>query len=153
LGQELGLFPAQKERLKKISEATLERLLAKIKPRHKPKGKSLTKPGNLLKSQIAVRMHKDWSKDQIGFFEADLVHHCGESVEGEYVHTLTLVEVSSGWVEMFTLEHRGQQAVVEGIDLIRRQNARHRFRQRSRVRQSPSAQILPETWLQSLHKK
>lgn len=32
-----------------------------------------------------------------GYFEMDLVHHCGDVTNGEYVYTLQLVDVATGW--------------------------------------------------------
>jgi hypothetical protein len=46
------------------------------------KGLSTTKAGNLLKSWIPIRIFADWTEDQLGFLEIDLVTHCGESVDG-----------------------------------------------------------------------
>ncbi len=40
-----------------------------------------------------------WEERQPGHLEVDLVHHCGLSSQGQYVHTLQLVDVASGWSE------------------------------------------------------
>ena len=43
------------------------------------------------------RLH--WNMTEPGHFEADLVHHCGTVAAAEYVHTLQLVDVATGWSE------------------------------------------------------
>jgi hypothetical protein len=40
-----------------------------------------------------------WDVSEPGHFETDLVHHCGPSSSGEYVHTLQMVDVDTGWTE------------------------------------------------------
>jgi hypothetical protein len=40
-----------------------------------------------------------WDETEPGHFEVDLVHHCGPSASGEYVHTLQMVDVATGWSE------------------------------------------------------
>jgi hypothetical protein len=32
-----------------------------------------------------------------GHFELDLVHHCGERTQGEYVYTVQMIDVATGW--------------------------------------------------------
>jgi hypothetical protein len=51
-----------------------------------------SKPGTLLKDKIPVRTFADWNDVHPGFLEMDLVAHCGESVAGEYLHTLNAVD-------------------------------------------------------------
>jgi len=66
-----------KEQLESISAAQIDRLLAPYKVK---RGKSWTKPGSILKTQIPIRTdNRDVS--QPGFFEADTVAHCGGSME------------------------------------------------------------------------
>jgi hypothetical protein len=40
-----------------------------------------------------------WDVQEPGHMEADTVHHCGPSASGEYVHTVQLVDVATGWCE------------------------------------------------------
>ena len=91
-----------RERLLTISAATADRILAPERQRQ-GRGWSTTKPGNLLKQQIRVRTFADWDDLQPGFFEADLVAHCGGSVHGTFLNTLVLVDVTTGWTECLAL--------------------------------------------------
>src|SRR5690606_19041844 len=65
-----------RHKLEKISAATVDRLLQPERRRIKG-GISHTKPGSLLKNQIQVRTFADWNDVTPGFFEIDLVAHCG----------------------------------------------------------------------------
>jgi hypothetical protein len=99
-----------------ISPATADRLL---RPIRQPHGLSTTKPGRLLKHQIPVRTFADWDDVRPGFFEADLVAHCGGSTEGAYLYTLTLTDVVTAWTECLPLLVRSQHAVVEALGRAR----------------------------------
>jgi hypothetical protein len=46
------------------------------------KGRSGTKPGSLVKSQVPVRAYADWDDARSGFVETDLVAHCGGNASG-----------------------------------------------------------------------
>jgi hypothetical protein len=75
--------------------------------------------GNLLKSTIPIRTFADWQEDRPGFIETDLVAHCGESVEGFYLNTLSAVDVSSGWMECLPVWGKGQERVKTAVHHVR----------------------------------
>ena len=102
-----------------MSVSTTERLLAAIHGQEQPHGRSTTKSGVLLKRQIPVRTFNDWNETRPGFFEGDLVAHCGWSVEGEFLNTLVITDVATGWTECLALLHRSQAAVVQALDRAR----------------------------------
>lgn len=106
------------ERLIRMSPATIDRLLAKHRHR-KGRGRCTTKPGTLLRSQVAVRTFADWTDTRPGFLEIDLVAHCGETTAGEYVHTLSAVDVATGWFEPVALPNRSHQTVEEALEKVR----------------------------------
>ena len=56
-----------------------------------------------------------WETSEPGHFEVDLVHHCGPVAVGEYVHTLQLVDVATGWSERVAVLGRNQQAMEAGF--------------------------------------
>ena len=112
-------LPAETKRLiLQMSSATIDRCLGPARFEH-PHGLSTTKPGSLLKKAIPVRTYTPWDEDQPGFLEIDLVAHCGGSVEGQYINTLTCVDLSTGWIECLAVHHRSQQAVFEAIQTMR----------------------------------
>jgi len=109
------ITPEVKELLLKISPATIDRLLKKDRKKLSPKGKSLTKPGKLLKKQIPVRVYYADADKKPGFFEADTVHHCGDSDSGEFCLTLTATCVYSGWVELRPLLNKAHKWVLQAL--------------------------------------
>lgn len=116
---ELHLEAQTKERLLALSPATADRLLQAERKQAKPHGLGTTKPGTLLKSAIPIRTFAEWNETKPGFTEIDLVAHCGGNTRGEYLHSLTMTDVATGWTECAALRNRGQQAVFEGLVLAR----------------------------------
>ena len=106
-----------RQKLTAMSVSTCGRLLKGIRTRFKPRGMVTTKPGTLLKKSIAVRTGTEWTDDRPGFFEADLVSHCGETTDGSYLSTLTLTDICTGWTETLALATKTQIEVCQGIDL------------------------------------
>ncbi|HUE98713.1 MAG TPA: transposase family protein [Anaerolineales bacterium] len=51
--------------------------------------------------------------------EVDLVAHCGNTTEGQFLNTLTCTDVCTGWTDVTALLDRSQQAVSEAIHLMR----------------------------------
>ncbi len=97
----------------------LERLLRPARRGQPKRGRSTTKPGTLLKRSIPIRTFADWDDAKPGFLEIDLVAHCAESTEGEYLATLDTVDVVTGWSECIVPANRGQQAVRAALLEIR----------------------------------
>ena len=59
-----------------------------------------------------------WDTHEPGHFEVDLVHHGGDSSAGEYVHTIQLIDVATGWSERVVVLGRGQAAMETGFRRI-----------------------------------
>jgi hypothetical protein len=116
--KEIKLSQHAQELLLKISSASIDRCLrpVRIKSLH---GLSTTKPGSLLKNLIAIRTFTEWDEERPGFMEIDLVAHCGNTTEGQYLNTLTCTDISTGWTDVTALPHRSQEAVSEAIHLMR----------------------------------
>lgn len=116
--QEIELSEETKGLLLKISSASIDRCLP---PFRLPSGHGLstTKPGSLLKNLIPVRTFTEWDEDRPGFLEIDLVAHCGNTTEGQYLCTLTCTDLCTGWTEVTGIFHRSQQAVSEALCRVR----------------------------------
>lgn len=108
-----SLTPEIRDKLLAASPATIDRLLKPVRAIHK-KGRCGTKPGTLLKNQIPVKTH-NWDVTKPGFFEADTVAHCGNSMAGDFVHSLTFTDIFSGWTENRAIWGRGSQGVLREI--------------------------------------
>jgi hypothetical protein len=77
-----GLTREQRQKLLKVSPATIDRLLAPQRAKYQLKDRSTTRPGSLLKHQIPIRTYSDWDEAKPGFMEADLVAQDG----GEFIN-------------------------------------------------------------------
>lgn len=117
--RELVCSSEQKQKLVKISPATIDRLLVKHHKRPKIKGHSYTKPGTLLKTQIPVRTFADWDEEGLGFFEIDLCGHDGGIAKGDFSWTLNFAEVKYQWTEQVAVFNKAQVHVFAGIKTIR----------------------------------
>jgi len=112
--EELVLTPEVKVALGTISRATVQRLLKRLGqdtpklPRRKPQP-----PNRLLRDIPMGRL--SWATEIPGSFETDLVHHCGSVAAGEYIHTLQLVDIATGWSERVAVLGRSQEAMVRGF--------------------------------------
>jgi len=95
---ELEVSPPLLEKLGRISVSTVGRILARIRqdqprlPRRRPSR------GNKVTRDVPMKRIA-WNEQQPGHFEVDLVHHCGPTASGEYVHTLQMIDVATGWSE------------------------------------------------------
>lgn len=116
--QEIELTKDTKDLLLKISSASMDRCLRPVRLQA-PHGVSTTKPGSLLKNLIPVRTFTEWDEERPGFMEIDLVAHCGNTTEGQYLNTLTCTDLSTGWTDVTALLHRSQEAVFEAIQRMR----------------------------------
>lgn len=103
--------------LRRISAATIDRLLKPLRLKHKRRGLHGTKPGSLLKNIIPLKPRYN-KVTKPGYLEADTVAHGGDSVEGSFVWSLTLTDVYSAWTENRATWNRGATGVVAQIKTI-----------------------------------
>jgi hypothetical protein len=102
--------------LVQMSAASIDRHLAPARSRLAHRGRSHTKPGSLLKSQIPVRTWAEWTEDQPGFVEIDLVGHEGGNSSGEFCFTLTMTDIATGWTINRSVQNKAAIWVVEAIE-------------------------------------
>jgi len=107
------LPPDVSQKLIDMSSATIDRLLKPFRSIYK-KGRCSTKPGTLLKNQIPIKTH-NWDVTKPGYFEADTVAHCGNSMAGDFVFSLTFTDIFSGWTENRAVWGKGSQGVLRQI--------------------------------------
>jgi Integrase core domain len=101
-----------------MSAATIDRRLAPERKKHQLKGRSHTKPGSLLKSQIPIRTWADWDDAVPGFVEIDLVGHEGGNAAGEHAYTLTVTDIATGWTENRSVPNKARKWVLAALDEI-----------------------------------
>ena len=117
---ELRLTPLTKEKLLRISAASIDRLLQPERRKQQLRRRSHTKPGTLLKHQIPIRTFAEWDEAQPGFAEIDLVAHDGGLALGDFCQTLDLTDIYTGWTETEAVPNKAQVWVFEAIQTIRR---------------------------------
>jgi hypothetical protein len=117
--EEIVLCPWVKQKLLTMSVSTAERILSRAR-RSLERGLTTTKAGTLLRHQIPIRTYADWTEAKPGFFEVDLVAHCGNTAAGEFVHTLTMTDAYTGWTECVGIANRSRICVVAAIEAVRR---------------------------------
>jgi hypothetical protein len=92
----------------------MDRRLASRKRERRRRIYGSTKPGTLLKHHIPVKTDR-WNVQRPGFVEVDLVAHSGNWGEGEFVHTLNLTDIYSGWTESLALLGKSEIAVQRAL--------------------------------------
>ena len=107
--------PDLRQKLLQISPATIDRLLAPARSaqggQHRRR-RSRVVTG--VRRRTAVRtyglrptgVYNGWKDVEPGWFEMDLVAHCGGRMEGPFLWTLVLTDVASGWSECVPLPSR-----------------------------------------------
>lgn len=102
------------KKLLKMSASTMDRYLKDIKARTSLKGRSSTKPGSMLKTQIPIQTQK-WDTTVPGFLEADTVAHCGSSLAGDFAYSLDCVDIATTWTEQRAVWNKGQEGIIEAL--------------------------------------
>ncbi len=115
---EIQVSDEVKTKLLKISMGTVKKILTRQKHKTHVKIKGTTKPGSLLKHQIAIR-YGPWEEVDPGWCETDTVAHCDDDVSGEFIYSLNLIDISSGWSEQGAIWGKGERATVKEMDNIR----------------------------------
>jgi Integrase core domain len=101
-----------------MSAATIDRWLAAARASMQLKGRSGTKPGSLLTTQIPVRTWSQWDENRPGFVEVDLVGHEGGNSRGEFCQTLTVTDIATGWTETQAVRNKAGSRVRDALDDI-----------------------------------
>jgi hypothetical protein len=113
---ELAIDDRVAAQLGTMSAATIDRRLAGIRESATlARGRSLTKPGSLLKSQIPMRTWADWDEHIPGFLEIDLVGHDGGDLNGQFCYTLTCTDIATGWTETRTVRNKAAKWVFGAL--------------------------------------
>ena len=118
---ELTMTGEIEAQLCQMSPSTIDRALRRWRGSGTRRGLSTTKPGTLLKNSIPIRTFSDWNENRPGYLEADLVAHCGDSAEGFYLTSLSVVDVATGWCEPVAVWGKGQERVGGAVYHVRKQ--------------------------------
>jgi len=114
---EIKVEKRAEDKLHKISLTTVKRIIRKTKRRSKVKI-STTKPGSILRKHIIIRYGR-WNEKDPGWCEMDTVSHCGGDPKGEYISSVNLTDIVTGWSEEGSIWGKGEKATVAMVDDIR----------------------------------
>lgn len=131
--REIRLSDEVRQKLFRISPASIDRLLAKERRRYQIKGRGNTKPGTLLKHQIPIRTFSDWDEQKPGFVEIDLVGHDGGDTHGEFAQTLDVTDICTTWTETEAVRNKAQKMGVRRSEGHTAENAVSPFGNRLRL--------------------
>ncbi len=106
-------------RLKTMSSSTIDRRLAHQRDIFSLRFKYLKRRDMTLLSLVPAKTSVDLDRHKSGGIQVDCVEHCGVSASGEYIHSLTTVDILSGWWEGEALMGKGQARAIEGLKQCR----------------------------------
>lgn len=107
------------EKLKEITSKTIDRKLIRQKEIERLRRKYHQKNNPLLYQKIPVKLSDEQDRTMLGNIQIDLVEHCGQSTKGEYLNTLSCVDINSGWWEGEAIMGRGQERTVNGLKQVK----------------------------------
>lgn len=106
-----------REELLSMSAATIDRYLKSYKAQIGRRKRSGTKSNKSLKNIIPLKDF-DHKPSVPGHIEADTVAHCGDSLSGKFVWSLTLTDVATGWTENRAIFGKHSDDVLSAITNI-----------------------------------
>lgn len=115
---DLEISDAEAALLVRMSAATIDRRLAPERAKIMLRGRSHTKPGTLLKSQIPIRTWADWDDAVPGFVEIDLVGHEGGNASGQFCYTLTVTDICTGWTVNRSVQNKAEKWVFDALQHV-----------------------------------
>ena len=107
------------ELLKQVSSRTVDRLLGHERSVRRLRRQRRAPVHPLLYQRVPVKLPNEWDREQIGNLQLDFVVHCGRSAAGEYLHTMSVVDIATGWWEGVPQMGRSQKASEESFDRLR----------------------------------
>ena len=107
------------EQLKHISASTIDRLLRREKQVRMLRRNRNPNVQRLIYQKVPVKVASEWDTAEIGNLQVDFVVHCGRSMRGDYIHTLSAVDIATNWWEGQAIAARSQHASKEGLNAMK----------------------------------
>ena len=101
--------------LDEISASSIDRLLRREKRVRQLRRNRNPNVQRLMYQKVPVKVAADWDTQEMGNVQVDFVAHCGRSTGGDYIHTISAVDIASNWWEGQAIRVRSQQAAQEGL--------------------------------------
>lgn len=107
--------PGLRELLVEISVSTVGRILNRRKQDEpRLRRRSSGSADNAIQARVPIR-RIPWDIPEAGHLEVDLVHHSGPDASGEFLYTLQMVDVCTGWVEPAAMLGRSFRVTRDAI--------------------------------------
>jgi hypothetical protein len=107
------------QKLKTISASEIDRSLKHEKEVMCLKNTYAKKHDTLLCSKVPTKTSAEMLRDKPGRIQVDCVEHCGMSASGEYVNSLSTVDIFTGWWEGDAMMGKGQERALSSMDEAR----------------------------------
>ncbi len=103
--------PQTHQQLATISVSTVGRILKRIRQDEpRLRRRSATTSVTQIQAQVPIR-NIPWEETTPGHLEVDLVYHSGPSAAGDFVYTLQMVDVATGWSECVAILGRSYRVM------------------------------------------
>lgn len=105
--------------LKKASPRTLDRLLVHERTVKQPRLPRRAPVHPLMYQRVPVKLPNEWNREEVGNLQLDFVLHCGPTTAGQFLHTLSAVDIASAWWEGEPQMGRSQEVTNKGLGQAR----------------------------------
>ncbi len=113
----LQLEPVLRNKLLTISPVSIDRVLRPVRE-HARGRRRPPRRRNRPSRSVPIRTFADWQNPDPGYLEVGLLAHCGGAVSGNFIGSLAVTDVATGWVETVPLLAREQTLVTAALDAI-----------------------------------
>lgn len=109
-------------KLQNIVPSTIDEKLRHEKEVERARRKYSSRRTPLLCTKVPVKTAADLDRTRPGTEQIDFVEHCGISASGEYVNSLSIVDIFSGWWEGDAVMGKGQERSLSALDDARKRS-------------------------------
>src|SRR3990167_8482737 len=106
-------------KLREMVPSTIDAKLKHEKEVERGKRKYVSKRNSLLCTKVPTKTAAELDRENPGVVQIDFVENCGVSVRGEYVNSLSVTDICSGWWEGEAVMGKGQERALEAINETR----------------------------------
>lgn len=120
--KELTCSDETAEKLQRIVPSTIDEKLRHEKDVERQKQAYRSKRNPLLCSKVPTKTSAELNRDHPGVEQIDFVEHGGTSASGEYVNSLSIVDIFSGWWEGDAVMGKGQERALSAIQKVKQRS-------------------------------